>query len=509
MAFRRKPGGLPYPIRQLAQEAQSSPNTGPTPTSQYIFGTHAAHMYEQNTVRTIWSPHPKGIPVPVGPLIQIPPQSVDLTLQGFITGVRQLAQGKVPSLIVITQQSYQDSPSFVVTSRVTPPVAQKLISQFVAAPQNDPTQIAASIYPSTTAEGTVGAPTYIFGTHAANIYEQNASRSLFHSAPASAAAISGRLLATIVVGQQSYTDSPSFIIKSQPAKPQFSTHFIIASPQSDPTQLQGLVFLPGRNEEGFVGAAQYQFGTHQAAIYEANTTRVVWTVHQQPAAPTSGNVPKLITCYPQIDFTQQALIWQAQLASGFLTWEVLGESQDDPTVVQGLIFQPLVRNVQAEQPIKSLLAEPQFVDFTQQGLIFVPLPQAPAIIVPLRPILAGPQLLDLTQQGWISGTSQHPQGQVPPLRIGQPQALDLTQQGWILKSQPAPQAPIIHGPTIWMMPPVLPQPDLSVNQSWTHALYKVGPTAVINSSAGPIKGYFYADSIKGKFFSEIIKGYFS
>src|ERR1700692_154287 len=68
-----------------------------------------------------------------------------------------------------------------------------------------------------------------------------------------------------------------------------------------------------RSASSAAAGSEYQFGLHAQALYEQNTTRVVWKSAAQPATPFLS----LLRAGPQLyDFTQQGSIWPSTQAQG-------------------------------------------------------------------------------------------------------------------------------------------------------------------------------------------------
>lgn len=421
---------------------------------------------------------PQALPQAPGPIDQFfaSPQYGDPTptLQGDIwpsankqgpSLQRQLSAA--PQLVDLTQQGS------IWGSQRTPPVfTGTTVTQFCAGPQADPTQIQPQLfgipYP---ARGAVAPSEYQWGRHAEAIYEANvaSSRSVWGPdwvQPNFRFGTGGNLYEFGLHAQAVYEQN---VFSSRNVWGPDSFH--APTPQ-------------------IASSSVYEYGLHAQAIYEYGATRVLFAV---PVSPTQ---------------------------TGYINWELFGESQDDPTTIQGSIFkmpagplplQPatssnvyqwgshkeiiyehaVTRAIFSPPPTKStriltsvyeygLHAQAMF-EYGATRIIFQSVRTPPAL-APITQILTKPQE-DTTQQVRIWGPQQLAQGaRVPPLWVSNsaaPQNVDLTVQGLIWDPFPGPAKPTV-------MPFVVP-PQADTTQIPAQFFPSVRTPPIIPN---PIAGFF-------------------
>jgi hypothetical protein len=160
----------------------------------------------------------------------------------------------------------------------------------------------------------------------------------------------------------------------------------------------GLVFAAVGLSTSTPAGAEYQFGTHQKAIYDSQFKGAIFS-------PTKGGVPadavRSFTAAPQAyDFTLQASITSAAIVINQTTaisaeYQFgLHQTQLANSQIQSHVFPSLVGSV-AVAPIRQFSVPPQSVDLTLQAFLpFVPVPTGWLVTM----VTAGPQLVDLTLQ---------------------------------------------------------------------------------------------------------------
>lgn len=249
--------------------------------------------------------------------------------------------------------------------------------------------------------------------------------------------------------------NPLLPIKSLGAGASAHAGFISAAPQIDIGLAAGFAVLFGvvsLASSNTAQGAEYQFGTHAAAIYESQFKGAIWGPAQAAAV-----TPKLLGAFVQVpeQAYTNAPSWVLASIRGATPQPIalsIAPPQTDPTQLAASVFRPLSAG-QTPPQIGQLLAGPQSVDLTLEGDLFAPLvspqgrpltqfsvaPQAdttqpPALIiaaalaplippsVPARLTSAAPQAIDLTIQGWIETPQLTQQGRAPPTLVASPQA---------------------------------------------------------------------------------------
>lgn len=191
--------------------------------------------------------------------------------------------------------------------------------------------------------------------------------------------------------------------------------------------------------------AQFQYGTHAAAIYDSQTR--LSRIAQPANAPEGFYSPHAISNVPQYVEPQQAYLSRASLETTTVNY----------------------------QPLRLISAAPQAYDFTLQAQLNIPVTpqgfvssqytygthamemynsQARGQVIPtataapitraLRAMQAAPQVADFTIQGFIPFVPV-PTGFIVNMAAGAPQYFDFTQQAWQTDSAPTP---LTQGPKI-------------------------------------------------------------
>jgi hypothetical protein len=242
-----------------------------------------------------------------------------------------------------------------------------------------------------------------------------------------------------------------------------------------PRELIGyaLFFAAALSVPGQSNAAEYQHGTHQVAIHQAEAVKSAVFPAARPAIGSTPRPAVYIKAAPQLDFTQQGSIWapnQAPLKQVISPLYAAPQSID--LTIQGFIKGAAPTRQGAVPPFSQ--AAPQLADLTLPALVITPqkspqgavpallrAPPQPDLTQPLPSLslvlpapaaaaaasigqfVAGPQVIDYTLQGWVAAPSLGRQGAVPGLTTASPQGIDLTLQAWI--TPPAAIAPAAPG----------------------------------------------------------------
>ena len=371
--------------------------------------------------------------------------------------------------------------------------------------------------------GSVNASEVTFGTHAANAYEQNATRTVFkaQSTPVVTAQPS---IAQFVIGQQTYVDVTPQVFASQvkgstpaPGVTQIALQQSYVDPQ--PVITKTAAISPAI--ASFVIAGQQFYVDVQPQVTRA-----------QPAAPAlTGAVPPLVNARPQgIDLSQQGQIFKPLItAQGFIVWNTVGSPQDDPTqlapwitpaAVHVSITAPSVSQFvtgqqtyidptpRLWQPVKGspvsfatiIKSAPQAIDLTQQALITPSTIGRQSLIVPLR---ASPQSIDLTQQALLISSTI---GRSTLQRIIQaaPQLIDLTQKALFSASVFKP--PAITGPTIKQFVGGPAQSDYIFIQPAFQAAIQKGIVVPVGPVMPSVLNMLWYDAVRVLFNNNILTG---
>lgn len=479
-------------------------NQGATSSAEYVHGTHVLVLADAENRKTWIQPSLVGHPPKPSPQIIVGQQSyVDSLGQVFVAQFKGTTP-KPSQQLIVGQQSYQDSPALISTPLVkgaTPNPAPIKIAleqayqnppavQINAAtkavltgpvipilagspPQFDYTLQAVITASATNPQGISGSSEYIVGTHALALADAEGHKTQVFPSARQAAVLTGNLISRITASPQSFDHTlPAQLFQPLVVTGWISTQVSAGADSSEYVQLSPLSFSSAAT----------------------------------PTAIDHPIVPVIIT--GQQTYNDPPALVQRALEHGRILgqWIVGQQTYSDPS---SSVFVPLVGHT--PKPSAQLIVGQQVYQDVPALTNKAATAHAPVSGLLGTRINAAPQPVDLTQQAVIQKSLANKQGPtVRPIVSVSPQAIDLTQQGWIQKAQPKLSTGSF---TVWI---AYPQVDLSVDTSWVRASSPVPPT--VNSSAGPIKGYFYSDTIRGsfqaesmrgKFFSEIIKGYFS
>lgn len=176
--------------------------------------------------------------------------------------------------------------------------------------------------------------------------------------------------------------------------------------------------------------AEYQFGTHAAAIYESQFKGAIW-------GPAAGGAPPPKSLGAFVKAPEQAYTnapsWVLASVLGATPQPIaliVGGPQSVDLTLQGDLVEPLVSP--QGRPLTQFSVAPQ-ADTTQPPALVFAAALVPVVAppVPARLALAAPQTVDLTLAASIFSPQAGIQGRTPPTIVASPQAIDLTVQGWI------------------------------------------------------------------------------
>jgi hypothetical protein len=280
-------------------------------------------------------------------------------------------------------------------------------------------------------------------------------------------------------------DSPTkFVVKQGPFAPPVGPKggFISAAPQiANYALVAGLGFFSASavTPQGQANASEYQFGTHAAAIHNAEAIKSkVWKSVPTPPVATS-QVPRFVSSAPQsVDLTQQPAIfksaptpivvstplpfrlvqagpeqvdlsisgWVAESApmfQGAPPASIWASPQTDPTQIAAQIWKPAATPPAVSGFLGTYVSVPAQIEErpTRQVWPSQISGQTPPVI---KSIWAAPQIVDLTLQAVILGPAITPPvvSYAVPQLYASPQLIDLTQQGWIRGTAPMGQGPV-------------------------------------------------------------------
>lgn len=265
---------------------------------------------------------------------------------------------------------------------------------------------------------------------------------------------------------------------------------------------------------GAVPSSEYLWGTHAAAIHNAENVKSAIFRSVAAATVVVTGVSAFISA-PQQSYADVQPFIEQSLASGQAT-PVIPRVSGAPQVVDFTLQAVYSRPITSPQgpTVRPFTAGPLQVDLTQQAILSEPLPNrqgavpppvwqgqtdpsqlapsiwqaiASAVVITPNPIagffVAPPQNEERpTRQVWPSLVA----GQTPPVIrsiYAAPQLYDFTQQAEIIPAAIA-QVVIITGTTVFPNTPVPPQTDTTVNASvvWTPSTFS--PSAVPDAGAG-------------------------
>ena len=199
--------------------------------------------------------------------------------------------------------------------------------------------------------------------------------------------------------------------------------FVSAAPQQADYRFAAgftLVIASAVTPQGDTNAAEYLFGTHAQALYNAEAIKSF--VRPSASAP----------------------VVQPQLGQYF----TLGQQSYVDSV--GQVWKAVVAGA-TSQPVPFTQAAPQLLDLSVQAVFQKPLvgPQGSTV----RPFTAGPQQVDLTQQAFYRLPPEQRQGPVPPFTIGLPQDNTYQIPASITPAQPAATTTPNPVSTFFSVPP--------------------------------------------------------
>ena len=209
-----------------------------------------------------------------------------------------------------------------------------------------------------------------------------------------------------------------------------------AAPQQIDVSLTGYASVfPAAIASSAVASSEYQFGLHAQAIYEQNTTRVVWSPARSPLVAATYAPPMLVAAPQAYDFTLQGSVWPATQLEGMVPaseyhWGTHAQWLYEQNATRAIYAPAVPSAAPAYQPIRQLWAAPQSIDAPSSSIIWdpEPLPQNPG---PYRPLSGAPQAFDFTLPALVwPAAVRPPVSLVRPLSAA-PQPIDLTQQGSI------------------------------------------------------------------------------
>lgn len=247
-----------------------------------------------------------------------------------------LAGALLGAFIATPQQAYGD-----VAARIFAPAVSGHTSRVLPAVRLSPQSVDLSLQPFFDApqvgliSGTALSASYLFGTHAATLYNAEAQKARVWSSAAGSTVVTGKLGQWMTsAGQLIDLTLQPFFDAPQPlgALPRIAAQLRVA-PQAVDLSLQP--FFDGPQPapgvvSGPAPTAQYQFGTHAVALYnaEAEKTRI-WSSIPAPTSVTTGILGQWTTSAPQAaDLSLQPFFDGPQSnPSGYL-FTVIGASPD-------------------------------------------------------------------------------------------------------------------------------------------------------------------------------------
>jgi hypothetical protein len=242
---------------------------------------------------------------------------------------------------------------------------------------------------------------------------------------------------------------------------------LLGAPQAFDFTLQAALAKPSLPQTALGFGAEYQFGTHQKALYDSQNGTLIWAA--APTPPTVGvQVPlRSIHVQPQelnYDLTIQGWSKIPSVSTGWLvTMITAGPQLADLTLQAQLIpARPFLSQFQGPTVPPVLIGAPQ-ADTTQiPARIFSP----PAKAVPGQQqpyLVGGPSPSDSFAQQQIQGRIFAPSLPGPSHKV-QPAIIFVFEQQYDKADQPQLIfVPTIYNPPI-IPPPVIGPPDISV---WT------------------------------------------
>lgn len=236
---------------------------------------------------------------------------------------------------------------------------------------------------------------------------------------------------------------------------------ILAQPQADTSQLAASVWASAVTPQGSTTSAEYRFGSHALALYGAEALKSkTWPTLRTPPPILTGAVPKSVIVPPQADPTQIAAVVQPSLRT-------------PPTVAPG-------------NTTPAFFLQPQADPTAIQGKVWASVP-TPAVITTglVRPlVLAAAQTPpQLVSTAWASAVTPQGSSTSAEYRFGS-HALALhgaeSVKSRLFQATPTP--PAILGVTVSPVPSVLPQADTSVNPSVVWSVFS--PSASVIEPVG-------------------------
>lgn len=238
---------------------------------------------------------------------------------------------------------------------------------------------------------------YQHGTHAVALYNAQAQ--------------TGTHVFAALSGKQGTSVKPAIITQPQYPEPRPSTIFdtsdleviakyqplrlVNASPQQyDPTPtMQPFLDFTGSSQSALGFGAEYQFGTHQKALYDSQNSSIIWNAQAKP--PVQGGQVPLRSFHVQgqelnYDLTLQGWTRTVPVAQGFLVTMVTAGPQFADLTLEAVVTpsQPF-HSAAPNAPINPafFFAQPQF-DTTQIPARVIK-PQALAAKNPNQPFIIG------------------------------------------------------------------------------------------------------------------------
>jgi hypothetical protein len=363
------------------------------------------------------------------------------------------------------------------------PTVRSFVSQ---PPQQDLTQQSIFSRPLPAAQGKLGTMV-VLGPQIVDLTQKSSIQPAIRSSPGK--------LGTMVVAPPQSIDLTQQSRISPPAASVIITKlgtFVVTAPQADLTQ-QSTFYSIQANPSAPFGGAQYTFGTHAVALYNAEAVKTqLYPSVRSPPPPNLGafvNVPA-----QSVDLTQQSQIYPAAANPGgwILTWITSGPDSSEYIQLQSSISPSA-----AAPPAQGSISGPQYTFGTHAAAFY----NAEAIKTQIYPSARAPtapptnlgafvnvpaQLVDLTQKSsiqpsapGIQGVTVRPNIPVPPQSVDltqqsivrasslavtyaiksyvtAPQLIDFTQQSIIVASSPG-----IQGTTVRPIVQVNPQIDLT------------------------------------------------
>lgn len=323
---------------------------------------------------------------PVAEFFSIPPESVDLSIEGWHRGTSLLAQGAVPALTGARQDVTDPIQGSVWPPARTQPVASSAVPATIYAAPSDTSQLAAQVWRTATTQPVSGViPAF---TLAAPELVDLGIEGWHRGVSLLAQGGVPQLIAAYSIPDIKQTANIWPSVRTPPAaasgdivKP------IFAAPQYPP-YVAAVTWDAATSPQGPGSSAEFRFGSHAVALYAAEARKSRLFGGGQPAPLVSGDLGTFVRAAPQlVDLTLQARI------------------------VPAAITQP----VQGAVPVMTRGA-PQTVDLTQQGWIrsTTPFGSAPLAQGAVPPLVLGGQPQYNTTQIAAQVWSQLKSGAVPP-----------------------------------------------------------------------------------------------